>query len=49
MSHLVTLQNQKGGVGKTSTAYHPAGTLAKSGHSVLLIENDPQASPTQSY
>ncbi len=49
MSHVVTLLNQKGGVGKTSTAYHLAGTLARSGRSVLLIDNDPQASLTQGF
>jgi chromosome partitioning protein len=49
MSHVVTLLNQKGGVGKTSTAYHLSGTLARSGRSVLLIDNDPQASLTQGF
>ena len=49
MSFIVTLLNQKGGVGKTSTAYHLAGTLARSGKSVLLIDNDPQASLTQGF
>jgi chromosome partitioning protein len=49
MSYIVTLLNQKGGVGKTSTAYHLAGTLAKSGRSVLVIDNDPQASLTQGF
>jgi chromosome partitioning protein len=49
MSYIVTLLNQKGGVGKTSTAYHLAGTLARSGRSVLLIDNDPQASLTQGF
>jgi chromosome partitioning protein len=49
MSYVVTLLNQKGGVGKTSTTYHLAGTLARSGKSVLLIDNDPQASLTQGF
>jgi chromosome partitioning protein len=49
MSFIVTLLNQKGGVGKTSTAYHLSGTLARSGRSVLLIDNDPQASLTQGF
>jgi chromosome partitioning protein len=49
MARVVTLLNQKGGVGKTSTAYHLAGTLARSGRSVLLIDNDPQASLTQGF
>jgi chromosome partitioning protein len=49
MSFIVTLLNQKGGVGKTSTAYHLAGTLARMGRRVLLIDNDPQASLTQGF
>jgi chromosome partitioning protein len=43
----LVLLNQKGGVGKTSTCHHLAGTLAKAGRRVLLIDNDPQASLTQ--
>jgi chromosome partitioning protein len=44
---VVTLLNQKGGVGKTSTCHHLAGTLAQLGRRVLLIDNDPQASLSQ--
>jgi chromosome partitioning protein len=43
----VALLNQKGGVGKTSTAHHLAGTLAAAGRRILLLDNDPQASLTQ--
>jgi chromosome partitioning protein len=46
---VITALNQKGGVGKTSTCYHLAGTLAQSGRRVLLIDNDPQASLTQGF
>ncbi len=46
---VVTLLNQKGGVGKTSTTHHLAGTLADSGRRVLLIDNDPQASLSQGF
>lgn len=44
---VITLLNQKGGVGKTSTCHHLAGTLAQIGRRVLLIDNDPQSSLTQ--
>src|SRR3954449_12862347 len=44
---VVTMLNQKGGVGKTSCTHHLAGTLAQSGRRVLLIDNDPQSSLTQ--
>src|SRR5437763_463169 len=39
--------NQKGGVGKSSTCHHLAGTLALMGRRVLLVDNDPQSSLTQ--
>ena len=45
----IVLLNQKGGVGKTSTCHHLAGTLAKDGKQVLLVDNDPQASLTQGF
>ena len=45
----IVLLNQKGGVGKTSTAHHLAGTLARMGKRVLLVDNDPQASLTQGF
>ena len=45
----VALLNQKGGVGKTSTCHHLAGTFSKGGRRVLLIDADPQASLTQGF
>ena len=45
----VALLNQKGGVGKTSTCHHLAGTFAKANRQVLLIDADPQASLTQGF
>jgi chromosome partitioning protein len=45
----IVLLNQKGGVGKTSTTHHLAGTLAKMGKRLLLVDNDPQASLTQGF
>src|SRR5262249_49008913 len=41
--------NQKGGVGKTSTCYHLAGTLGLAGKRVLLVDADPQSSLTQGF
>jgi chromosome partitioning protein len=49
MATTLCLLNQKGGVGKTSTCYHLAGTLARLGRRVLLVDNDPQASLTQGF
>jgi chromosome partitioning protein len=47
MLATITLLNQKGGVGKTSTCHHLAGTLAQLGRRLLLVDNDPQSSLTQ--
>jgi chromosome partitioning protein len=44
---VVTMLNQKGGVGKTSTCHHLAGALALAGKRVLLVDGDPQCSLTQ--
>lgn len=46
---VLTMLNQKGGVGKTSCTHHLAGTLAQMGRRVLLIDNDPQSSLTQGF
>jgi chromosome partitioning protein len=45
----IAFLNKKGGVGKTSTCHHLAGTLALQGRRVLLIDADPQASLTQGF
>lgn len=47
--HVITMLNEKGGVGKTTLATHLAAGLAVSGMKTMLIDADPQGHATLSF